>query len=415
MVEKEGKLKKGQKLTRTAALLVAFLAIIKAVVGFFSQSIVLLSDALHSGADLLPIFASWFGLKFAQRKPTTRFPYGYYKGENLATLAVSAFILYAAWEIFREGYQRLFLISSVKIVSLALIVALVDALVLYFFGNYEIKIGRAIDSQSLKTLGEENKAHVFSSLAVFVGILSAHFKIPYLEGLITIAISLLILKIGLSAAKDAVLALMDVSPSREIEEKVAKAIQLVPGVEEFFDLRLRKAGPFIFGETKVGIRKFVDVKRAHEIADKVEKAVKKKVSQIDSFAVHIEPFKSDWQHLAIPVAEKRGLDSQVSDRFGRSPYFLFLNLKAGKIKGFYLLENSYRERPVRAGLAAAKLIAEQKSDVLVTSELGEISFHALRDHLVDLYQAKGKTAKEVVDYFIAGELNQLEKPTKEKT
>ncbi len=411
---KEEKLKKGQKLTKMAALLVAFLAILKAVIGFFSGSIVLISDALHSGADLLPIFASWFGLKIAQRKPTGRFSYGFYKGENLATLAVSVFILYVAWEIFTEGYQRLFLISSIKIPILALIIALVDALVLYFFGNYEIKVGKAINAQSLRAIGEENRAHVFSSLAVFVGILSAQFKIPYLEGVITIGIAILILKIGLETTRESILALMDVSPSKEVEEKAAKAIQSVPGIEEFFDLRLRKAGPFIFGETKVGIRKFVDVKRAHEMADRVERTVKEKVPQIDSLSIHVEPFESDWQHLALPVRENHGLNSLISERFGRSPYFLFLNLKAGKIKGFYLLKNLYKEKSMRAGLSVVKLIAKQKSDVLITSEVGEISFYALRNYLIDLYQAKGKTAKEAIDYFIVGKLNQLERPTKEK-
>jgi len=118
------------------------------------------------------------------------------------------------------------------------------------------------------------------------------------------------------------------------------------------------------------------------------------------------------QHLVIPVVEKKGLTSQISDRFGRSPYFLFLNLKKGEIKGFYFLKNLYRERQVKAGLGAANLIAKQKSDILITSELGEISFHVLRDHLIDLYQVKGKTAKEVIDYFIAGRLNQLERPSK---
>jgi len=411
---KEKGLKRGERVAKQAAFLVVNLAVAKVIIGVLSGSIVLISDAVHSVSDLVAVFTSWFGLKISQRKPDERFPYGYYKMENLATVVVSILILFAFWEIFTEGVAILSTFSSIKIPLFALGISLVDILVLFFFGKNEVKVGKGINSRSLVAMGEENRAHLFSSLAVFVGILSAQFKVPYLEGVMTIAISLLILKIGLLAGKDSIFALMDISPSKEIEGKVAKAIQSVPGIEEFFDLRLRKAGPFIFGETKVGIRKFVDVKRAHEIVDKVEEAVKKKISQIDSFTVHIEPFKTDWQHLVIPVVDKRGLDSRVSERFGRSNYFLFFNLKGKEVKGFYFLENLYKERPVRAGLAAAKLIAEQKSDILVTFELGEISFHALRDHLVDIYQARGKTAKEVINYFIDGNLSQLKKPTKEK-
>ncbi|GAF98822.1 unnamed protein product, partial [marine sediment metagenome] len=129
----------------------------------------------------------------------------------------------------------------------------------------------------------------------------------------------------------------------------------------FFDLRLRKSGPFILGETKVGIRKFIDVKKAHEIADKVEEKVKKRVFPIESFMVHVEPFKSNWHHLVFPVSEKQGLNSKISDKFARASYFLFVNLKKDKFKGFYFLKNSHQEKRIKAGLAVAKLVGKQKS------------------------------------------------------
>lgn len=413
-MDKEERLKKGQKIAGTAVLIVSLLAITKAVIGFLSGSIVLLSDALHSGADLLPVFASWFGLRVARRKPDQRFPYGYYKAENLATVAVSVFILYAAYQIFSEGCQRLFSISSIRFPLLALGIALIDALILYFFGSYEVKMGRMVNAQSLIVMGEENKAHLFSSTAIFVGILAAYLKVAYLEGIITIAISLLILKIGLLALKDSVFALMDISVSEETKKKVAEIIASVPGVEEVFDFRLRKSGPFVLGETKIGIRKFLDVKRAHEIADKIEEKIKSKVSQVDSFTVHIEPFKSNFHHLVMPIAKKKGLNSSLADQFGRAPYFLFINLKGKKIKGDYILENPYRNRPVRVGLSVVKLIARQKSEILVTKKIGEISFHTLRDNLVDVYQAKDKTVKKIISQFINGELSQLKEATERK-
>ncbi|KPJ70655.1 hypothetical protein AMJ51_01375 [Microgenomates bacterium DG_75] len=413
MTKKED-LKKGERLATIAIFLEGFLAAAKAVIGILSGSVVLISDAIHSGSDILSILTSWFGLKIAQRKADERFPYGYYKAENLGAALISILVLFAAWEMFTKGYDRLFSFSPIRIPLLALAISLLDALILFFFGNYEIKIGKEINAQSLIAMGKENRTHLFSSMAVFLGILAAYYRISYLEGIITIIISFLILKIGLTTAKNSVFALMDVSPSKEIRDKVSEAIGTVPGIEEFFDLRLREAGPFIFGETKVGVRKFIDVKRAHEMANRVEEEVKKKVPQVDSFTVHIEPFKSDFRHLVIPVKEKKGLTSPLIEHFGRAPYFLFVNLKQREIKGHYFLQNPYKERSIRAGLAASKLIVKQRSDILITKEIGEISFHALRDNLIDVYQAKGKTAQKVINYFIEGELEQLQKATRKK-
>ena len=406
------KLGKGQKTAGTAIWLEGALVIAKIIIGLFSGSIVLISDAIHSASDILSIITSWLGFKISQKKADKRFAYGYYKAENLGTLIISFLILYAFWQMITHGYTRLFSFSQIKIPLLAMSISLLDALVLFFFGNYEIKIGKQINAQSLTAMGKENKTHIFSSTAVFIGILAAYYQIPYIEGLITIIISFLILKIGLTALKDSVFSLMDVSPGREIENKVIKAIESIPGIEDFFDLRLRKSGPFILGEIKVGIRKFIDVEKAHEMADKVEKEIKKRVPQIESFMVHIEPFKSDWHHLVFPASEKQGLNSKISDKFSRASYFLFVNLKKDKIKGFYFLKNPYKKKKAKTGLAVAKLINKQKADVLITKQIGEIAFYALKENLFDIYQTGDKTVNQAIKSFLKNKLKQLKNATK---
>jgi cation diffusion facilitator family transporter len=395
---KIGKLKKGQKVARTAFYLEGILVIAKTVVGLLSGSLVLVSDAVHSASDILSIITSWLGLKIAQKEPDEKFHYGYYKAENLGTLVVSFLILYASWKMFTQGYSGLFSFSQIRIPLLALAVSSLDALLLFFFGNYEIRVGRQINAQSLIAMGEENKTHLFSSSAVFVGILAAYYHIPYIEGLITIVISFLILKIGLTAFKNSIFSLMDIGPGKEIKQKVIKAVSSVPGIE--------------VGETKIGVRKSIDVKRAHEMADKVEEQIKRRVPQIESFMVHIEPSRSDWHHLVIPVTASKGLGSEISNQFSRAPYFLFINLKREKIVGFYVLKNPHKKKEVKVGLATAKLITKQKSDILITRRIGEIAFYVLRDNLFDIYQTEDKTVKRAIKSFLKGEFKQLRKASK---
>ena len=412
-MEKEiEKLKQGEKVAGIAIWLEGSLVIAKTMIGLLSGSLVLISDAIHSASDFLSIITSWFGLKIAQRKADKRFPYGYYKAENLGSLIISFLILYAFWEMINQGYARLFSFSQIKIPLLALTISLLDALVLFFFGNYEIKIGKQVNAQSLIAMGEENRTHLLSSMAVFIGTLAAYYHFPYIEGLITIIISFLILKIGLSAAKHSIFSLMDVSPGKETEQKVIEAIKLAPGVEDFFDLRLRKSGPFIFGETKIGVRKSIDVKKAHEMADKIEEEVKRKVPQIESFLVHIEPFKSDWQHLVMPIMTDNGLDSKIADKFARAPRLLFVNFKNKKTKGLYVLKNPFERKKLKAGLTAAKLVIKQKSDILITKQIGEIAFYILKENLFDIYQTEEKTVRKALENFLKNKRNLLKKPTK---
>jgi len=362
-------LKRGEKLASRAFFLEAALAGSKVIIGILSGSAVLVSDAVHSVSDISSIATSWLGLRIAQRDPSKKFPYGYYKAENLGALIVSLLILAAGGQMILSAWSRLFQFSSVHLPYLALAISLADAIVLFFFGNYEIKVGHEIRAESLVAMGKENRTHIFSSLAVFLGTLAAICKIPYIESIIILGISFLILKIGFEAAKNALFALMDVSPGEEVEERVGKAIES-------------------------------NVQRAHEIASEVERAVKQKVPQIDSFNVHVEPFRSDFRHLVIPVKSKDGLAAKMSSRFARSSYFLFVNLKGNNVKGFYILKNPYQNKKTKAGLAVAKLIAKQKSDILITSKVGEIALHVLRSNLIDVYQTQEKTAREAVKKFL---------------
>jgi len=407
------RLKEGERAAGISTVVIFLLALAEALVGFLSGSLVLVTDALHNAADSTASFASWFGLRISQRKPTEKFPYGYYKAESLATLFVSIFILYAAYELLTEGYSKLFTLSELTMPFQALGISLVTLIVSFFLSRYMKKVGKNVNSQSLIANSQERATHVLASAVIFVAILLTFYKVPYVEGIITIFFSLVVLKVGIFSAKDSVFALMDVNPSEEIENKVKKIIGSIAGVEGFENLKLRRSGPFIFGDVKVKTKKFLSVKRAHEISDNIENKIKKQISQIESFNIHIEPSKKERQKLVIPVENKNGLKSKVSNHFARANYFIFMRLDGKKIKSHYFIENKYKKKKVRAGLFFIEnIILKEKVDVVITRQMGAISFHTLRDHLIDVYLAKKDTVKKNFNAFIDDKLKRLTKPTK---
>lgn len=405
---------KGRRATIISALLTILLAVIKGVVGFISGSVVLLGDAVHSAADSLSSFAAWFGLKISQKKPTQKFSYGYYKAENLTAFLISGLIILAGLLIVRESLGKFTEISQLNIPLIAVGAAVVDALVMFAIGTYEMKVGRKINSQSLVADGRESRLHLLSSSLVLIGLLAGWLKIPYLEGIMGLLISAFIFQAGFSSAKDSIFALMDVSPEKDKEDQIKKILSGIPGVSSFEGLKLRKSGPFIFGEVKANIGKSLDVKKAHEISENIEQEIKKKVGSIDSFTVMVSPSGSDQQKICLPIEEDKGLDSLTFSHFGRAKQFIFINLEKGQIKEHYLKDNPYREKEVRAGLNTALLVIKEKVDSVITQEIGPISLHTLRDNLIEVYSASGGSVKEIAEKFIQQKLKPLKEPTKEK-
>lgn len=408
--------KAGQKTTAIAGVFTILFAIAKAVVGIISGSIVLLADAIHSAADSFSTFTAWLGLKIAQKKPTQKFPYGFYKAENVAALIISGLILFAGFSIVKEGINKIFTEYQLNIPLIAIILAITDAIVMFLIGSYEIKVGRKINSQSLIADGKESRMHIFSSSVVLIGLIATIINIPYLEGIAGIVISLFIFEVGINSAKDSIFALMDVAPSKKNEQKVKRTLNKISGIRGYDNLKLRKAGPFVFGEVEAKVGKTVNVEKAGQISKIIEQEIKKKVELIDSFAVKVVPFQTKQRKFCIPIEKDQGLDSKIYDHFGRAKKFLFLEMDGKKVKNYCVKDNPYQQKEIRAGLNAASFVVKEKIDFVIITEIGPISLHTLRDNVVDVYQASSdQTINQIIKKLANNELELLKTPTRKKT
>jgi len=76
--------KKGERAAKLSALIISVLSLVKGIIAFFSGSVALLASAIDSFSDIFSSIAVSVGLKLIQKKPSDRFPYGYYKTETFA-------------------------------------------------------------------------------------------------------------------------------------------------------------------------------------------------------------------------------------------------------------------------------------------------------------------------------------------
>jgi len=404
------KLKKGKKVAMNCTLVTVVLTLIKGIVGFISGSVALIADSFHSFSDIFIIFATWIGLKISQKKPNEKFPYGYYKIETFTSLIVSLFIIGVGVEIFRKSITSFTSLYEMKIGYIALGVTILSAIVSYFISIYEIKVGKEIKSSALLMNGYESKMDVFTSIAVFVGVLSSYLGIRYIEGVVGIFISALLIKYGLKGFYESILILMDACPDVKLERKIKDIILRNDNIKNVKSIKLRKSGLVIFGEATIIVKGLINVERAHEISDNIESKIKKEIPELNEIIIHIEPEVKEEFIIAVPIKSKIG--KNISNNFSRSPYFAFISIKKKKISGIKIIENPYVNKKIKVGLSIGNFLAE-KSDVVITKNIGEISFHVLRDNFVEIYKTDSEELKKAVDDFISGKLKKLNKETKE--
>jgi cation diffusion facilitator family transporter len=379
-------LKLGIKVSKNATLALAFLAFLKGAVGVYTGSTVLLADAVHTSLDIFASLAVWIGLKISLKSSRESFPYGYYKAENIVALLVSLLILLSGVELLKEGFEGVKLPLELEFQVLALATAVFSVLSIYALFIYKRNAGTRINSQALITDAMHSYVDVFSSMIVVVSVIGSMLGVPELDSLGVIVISLLIFKMGIESARDAVLTLMDAWLDKEASEKIKKNICEIPGVIELKDLKLRKSGLVVFGEAMVEVEGETDLKKVELLSEDIKITVKKEIKNLEHMVVNVRPVQRKNLRLAIPVLDKQGLQAKISEHLGKAPYFLFIDVEEGRTGSWKILENSSFNSEKKRGLKTVEIIIREKANILVVRSLGEGPFHMLRDNFIKIMQ-----------------------------
>jgi predicted Fe-Mo cluster-binding NifX family protein len=161
---------RGEKAAKVGFLAVSVVGALKGLVGFFSGSVSLLAQSIESLTDLFSLVAVYVGMRLSKKPPSERFPYGYYRFETLASLAIAILIIITGGGILRESILMVLDPQPISANVYAITVAASSIPVLYLLTNYTERIGNEINSQALLGQAADFKSDMYSSFLVLVGI-----------------------------------------------------------------------------------------------------------------------------------------------------------------------------------------------------------------------------------------------------
>ncbi len=378
------KLLLGAEASRNSTFVLVFLAALKGIVGFYSGSAALIADAVHTSLDIFTSLAVWVGLKLSLKQSGEKFPYGYYKSENLVALFVSILILLSGVQLVRQALVSIKSTAGVELQGLALGTAIFSVVTIYALYRYKVRIGKQIDSQALIADGMHSYTDVFSSLVVVVAIIGSMMGMSWLDSLGVLVISLMIFKLGIGIARDSALTLMDAWLDEDSVTGIRQAVANIQGVNSVEDIKLRKSGLVVFGEIEVEIEGEANLNRVDILSGDIEKAVKKEVKNLEHLVINAKPGKMAVVTVAIPIMAMEGLHSKPTGHFGRAPYYIFAEVENNKIKGWEIGENVSASLERKKGLKTAEFLKNKNTNVLIVHDIGGGPFHALRDGFVKI-------------------------------
>lgn len=287
--------KKFIALTSVAAAV--FLTGFKLLVGIGTNSLGILSEAAHSGLDLLAAVITFLAVTFADRPADEEHQYGHGKFENISALFETILLFITCGWIIYEALERFFTHSHHVEPSVWGFVVMGTSIIVDFSRSRALyKAARKHNSQALEADALHFSSDIWSSLTVIAGLFFVYIGYPEFDSLAALIVALLVLFVSYRLGRRTIDALMDRVP-RETTTKIKQAIRSVEGVEELRNVRIRPTGTGVYVDAVVAIRRTVSFQQAHAIMDRVEEAVQAIQANAD-IVVHGEPFESSDESIA---------------------------------------------------------------------------------------------------------------------
>jgi len=285
-----------RKKARAATISVASnagLVLGKLGIGLLTGSVSVISEAIHSGIDLV---AAAIAVKTANRPADKEHPYGHGKIENLSG-AIEAILIFlaAGWIIYEAGH-KLIASTPVEMPGLGIAVMAISALTNYLVSRMLFRVGKEADSIALQADAWHLRTDVWTSAGVgfgLVAMLVSRWLFPsqsvgWLDPVAAIAVAVLIMKAAWELTRQSVRDVMDTSLPDEEQRWICEHLRAVAGVRGFHALRTRKSGPERFVDVHLQVDRDLSVEVSHRLVHDIGKAIKARFGSA-SVTIHVEP------------------------------------------------------------------------------------------------------------------------------
>ena len=272
----------------------ASLALFKFVIAQMTGSLAILSEALHSGLDIMAAIMTLYAIRMVIRPPDLEHPYGYAKFESLTSLAETILLFVAAGWIFYDGFQRIFFIhSEPEITFFSFAVMIVSILVDYSRSKTLYRIAHKYGSQALEADALHFKTDMLTSGVVLVGLVVVYlFGISNADSYAAIIVAGVIVYTSLGLGRRTLDVLLDKAP-KGIQGQILESITGFEGVKNVHSVRVRKVDSETFVDLHIEVPRIYTHDKAHKIATNVENKIRNEILPNSDVVVHVDAIEDN--------------------------------------------------------------------------------------------------------------------------
>ncbi len=265
-----------------------FLTTFKIVVGISTNSLGILSEAAHSGLDLIAALMTYFAVRFSSKPADREHNFGHGKIENFSALFETILLLVTCGWIIFEVIERIFGAKVDILVNKWSFIVILSSIIIDLSRSRALKkVAKKFNSQALEADALHFSSDVYSSAVVLIGLIGVQFNFKYADSIAAFLVAMIVIFISFNLGRRAIDVLLDKAPMG-MKEKIESVISNVPGVMHVHDIKVRSSGALILVEMNIHVNETLTIDKAHSISHEVEKKLHENFSDIEVH-IHIEP------------------------------------------------------------------------------------------------------------------------------
>ena len=244
----------------------------KLAVGLLAGAMSIVADAMNNLSDAASSIVTLIGFRLAERPADEDHPYGHARYEYLSGLAVAALIIVIGFELGKGSVEKILHPEPVEFSLVTALVLVGSILVKLWLATFNRRLGKHIDSQTLKATAADSRNDVISTAAVLAAGLVEKFSGVQVDGFMGLGVALFILYSGAMLGKETISPLLGENATPELRKLILDTIQSDERVLGYHDLMVHDYGPGQrFASLHVEMDQRDDPILCHEIIDNLER------------------------------------------------------------------------------------------------------------------------------------------------
>jgi len=286
-----------RRATAASVTIAATLVVGKLAAWLASDSVAILSSLVDSGMDLLASGVTFYAVRVAQRPPTPSHRFGHGKAESLGALSLAGFVGASAVIVCLAAIDRLVEPVALRATELGIMTMAVSITLTFGLVVFQTRVAEATGSVAVRADRLHYAGDLLTNVAALLALVLVNTTgLQWIDAATGLAITAYLVVSSLRIARGSMQELLDREIPWADRERIEATVAAEPEAVGLHDLRTRKSGETLFIEFHVELDGDMPLRRAHDIADRIETALKQLYPAAE-ITIHQEPAGIDDARL----------------------------------------------------------------------------------------------------------------------